>query len=121
MTVNTQRHARLRELLLSLREDVVKRVDGLEITLKELIGDRAGANDDDEHDPEGVTLSTEWSRLSGLAQRARTELTEVDAALERWETGDYGVCTKCGKDIPDERLEVRPFAEHCVPCASRRR
>ena len=119
--MSSPRHARLRELLLSVRQDVATRLDGIEIALKGLIGDRAGANDDDEHDPEGVTLSTEWSRLSGLAHSARSELAEVDAALERWETGDYGVCTTCGRDIPDERLEVRPFAEHCVPCASRRR
>lgn len=112
---------RLKDLLSALRDSVSERVHGLEVALKELIGDRAGANDDDEHDPEGVTLSTEWSRLSGLALRAKAELSEVDAALARWDSGDYGICTGCSEPIPAERLEVRPFAENCVPCASRKR
>lgn len=107
--------------LILLRESVAERVRGIEADLKELIGDRAGSNDDDEHDPEGVTLSTEWSRLSGLALRAKAELDEVEAALDRWEAGSYGVCTGCGERIPAERLEVRPFAEQCVACASARR
>lgn len=112
---------RLKRLLEELKEAVLERVTGLEASLKQLIEDRTGANDDDEHDPEGVTLSTEWSRLSGLALRAKAELAEVDAALERWDSGGYGVCTGCGSSIPVERLEVRPFAENCVPCASSRR
>ena len=112
---------RLHKLLISLRAEVAERADTLDASLKDLIGDRAGSNDDDEHDPEGVTLSAEWSRLSGLAHSARAELAEVDAALERWHAGDYGVCTSCGSEIPTERLEVRPFAEQCVPCASRKR
>ena len=111
----------LHSLLVSLKVDAEERVQLLEVALKELIGDRAGSNDDDEHDPEGVTLSTEWSRLSGLASRAKTELGEVESALERWEAGTYGVCTGCGERIPAERLEVRPFAEQCVSCASARR
>lgn len=113
--------ARLKDLLLSLRVGVAERVESLEASLTELIRDRAGANDDDEHDPEGVTLSTEWSRLSGLALRANAELAEVDAALARWEDGTYGVCTGCLNRIPTERLEVRPFADRCVSCASKRR
>ncbi|UTX54697.1 TraR/DksA C4-type zinc finger protein [Leucobacter aridicollis] len=49
---------------------------------------------------------------------ARAELAEVDGALERWAAGDYGVCESCGRQIPVERLEVRPFATRCVRCAS---
>ena len=44
------------------------------------------------------------------------ELRAVEAALVRIEEGEYGECTDCGVDIPDERLEVAPFAERCVPC-----
>lgn len=114
-------NTRLHELLMTLREEVEERAETLEAALKDLIGDRAGSNDDDEHDPEGVTLSAEWSRLSGLAHSARTELAEVDSALERWRAGGYGICTSCGSEIPDERLEVRPFAKQCVPCVTRKR
>ena len=38
------------------------------------IAARSGASADDEHDPEGVTLSSEWSRLTGLAEAAASGL-----------------------------------------------
>lgn len=82
--------------------------------------DRLGANDDDEHDPEGVPLSAEWSRLSGLVEGALAELGQVDDALARLDADTYGVCARCAKPIPAARLEVRPFAELCVPCAEAR-
>lgn len=108
----------LRAALDAARTEVAARVADLERTLAELVRSRESSNDDDEHDPEGVTLSSEWSRLSGLADAARAELAEVDGALERWESGSYGLCERCGESIPRERLEVRPFATRCVPCAS---
>ncbi|WP_159501931.1 TraR/DksA C4-type zinc finger protein [Microbacterium sp. 18062] len=79
-------------------------------------GDPAGA--DDEHDPEGATLSTEWSRLEGLRLGALREIEEIDAALARIADGSYGVCIRCGRPIPIERMRARPTAVTCVPCAS---
>ena len=41
---------------------------------------------------------------------------EIDAALARIDAGTYGRCTGCQADIPEERLELRPFAGTCVAC-----
>jgi RNA polymerase-binding transcription factor DksA len=79
---------------------------------------RSAATADDEHDPEGGTLAEEWSRLEGLDAQARSELAEVDAALGRLDAGSYGVCARCGRDIPAERLRARPSATLCVHCAA---
>lgn len=109
----------LRALLHERRAEAEARVTATAATLAELMHDREGSNDDDEHDPEGVTLSSEWSRLSGLAEAAQAELRQVDEALMRMDAGTYGVCAHCGRPIPPERLEVRPFAEYCVACAEK--
>ena len=101
----------------ALRADAAARVAALDEALTALTRDRLGSNDDDEHDPEGVPLSAEWSRLTGLLDAARSELAQVGGALVRLDEGTYGVCGRCGRPIPDARLEVRPFAELCVPCA----
>lgn len=106
-----------RDRLLALRAQADARVQATAATLDELTHDRAGSNDDDEHDPEGVTLSSEWSRLTGLAEAAASELRQVDDALARVDAGTYGICANCGKPIPAGRLEARPFAEYCVVCA----
>lgn len=72
---------------------------------------------DDEHDPEGTTLSAGWSMLEGTRRAEMAELAEVDAALARLRDGSYGVCEGCGAAIPDGRLQVRPMARRCVACA----
>jgi DnaK suppressor protein len=46
-------------------------------------------------------------------------LEEVDHALRKMDAGTYGTCDECGKDIPYERLEVRPQATLCVACKSK--
>lgn len=108
-----------RDTLERLRADALARVEAIRATLAQLTHDREGSNDDDEHDPEGVTLSSEWSRLTGLAEAAASELRQVDEAIERLDAGTYGICANCGRPIPPGRLEVRPFATHCVACAEK--
>ncbi|GAT74579.1 DnaK-like suppressor protein [Microbacterium sp. HM58-2] len=108
-----------RALLSALRADAAARVASTAAALGQLAHDREGSNDDDEHDPEGVTLSSEWSRLTGLAEAAASELRQVDEALARLDAGTYGVCAGCGQPIAAARLEVRPFATHCVACAEK--
>ena len=110
---------RLRATLIGLREQAAVRLESTSEMLAALLGERAGSHDDDEHDPDGATLSSEWSRLTGLADAARAKLQQVEHAIARLDAGTYGVCAGCGQPIPAERLETRPFAEHCVPCAQR--
>ena len=55
-----------------------------------------------------------------VAQRRSADLLvtieQIDAALARIEAGTYGRCTGCQREIPEERLELRPFAGTCVAC-----
>ena len=90
-----------------------------EQTLAELRADRGADVADDEHDPEGVTLSGEWSRAVALEEAAHREIAEIDEAVRRWEGGTYGVCVDCGRGIPIARLRARPFATRCVSCAEK--
>ena len=59
-----------------------------------------------------------------VAQRRSADLQvtigEIDAALARIEAGTYGRCTGCQAEIPEERLELRPFAGTCVACTAAR-
>lgn len=103
-----ERRAELEELLAHLERDE-----------ESIRHDRADATADDEHDPEGTTLSGEWQKLDGLQRAMRIELAEVIAALGRIDEGTYGICASCGKPIPPGRLEVRPMATMCVPCAEK--
>jgi DnaK suppressor protein len=42
------------------------------------------------------------------------EAEQVELALRRLASGDYGKCIDCGKDIPAERLEAIPESVRCI-------
>jgi DnaK suppressor protein len=52
-----------------------------------------------------------------LEARRQGRLVRIEAALQRLEAGDYGVCEECGDEIPTKRLEIDPAIERCVDCA----
>lgn len=49
----------------------------------------------------------------------RLQLLDVSAALHRLDSGEYGMCTTCGRQIEPERLEAAPEAIHCLACSGR--
>jgi RNA polymerase-binding transcription factor DksA len=53
-------------------------------------------------------------------QRDLAELAQVEAALQRLETGRFGWCEDCGEAIAAERLGAQPWAARCLSCQSRR-
>jgi DnaK suppressor protein len=51
-----------------------------------------------------------------LEEHSEQVLAQIDTALRRIEDGTFGRCTNCGKPIPEERLEARPWASLCIDC-----
>jgi len=105
--------------LLTHRRDVERAVIAATGQFESLVIAQRDVAADDEHDPEGPTVSMQRAEASAMLRQARQHLDEVDAALGRVDQGTYGVCESCGRDIPPARLEARPFARHCVTCAAR--
>lgn len=56
----------------------------------------------------------------GALQREEQLLKEVDAALVRLREGVFGLCERCGEEIPERRLKALPWARLCLACAERR-
>ncbi|MFS0793647.1 TraR/DksA family transcriptional regulator [Microbacterium sp. 1P10AE] len=109
--------ARATALLDELDRAAGRRLRHLTADAESLRLDRADATADDEHDPEGSTLSGEWAHVDALSREAREERDEIRAARERVASGTFGVCEVCGQPIADARLEVRPTARRCISCA----
>ena len=55
--------------------------------------------------------------LESLGSSGLAELRQIEAALERIERGEYGICVHCGEPIPEKRLEIIPHAARCASCA----
>ncbi|MCK9162343.1 MAG: RNA polymerase-binding protein DksA [Arcobacter butzleri] len=45
-----------------------------------------------------------------------SELSEIDAALNRIKNGTYGICEMCDDVISLGRLKAKPFAKYCIVC-----
>lgn len=56
--------------------------------------------------------------LTALGAQDARRLQQIDNALDRIYQGKYGRCFKCGKEIPEDRLEAIPWALMCIQCAS---
>jgi DnaK suppressor protein len=51
-----------------------------------------------------------------LEENSREALDAVRDALRRFDAGTYGVCERCGAEIPVARLEAVPTATMCIAC-----
>ena len=53
-----------------------------------------------------------------LSERESQLVADIDQALLRIDEGSYGVCARCGKDIPERRLDALPTARYDAECQS---
>lgn len=65
---------------------------------------------------EAGTDSFELETALHIASDESNRLADIEEALARIQTGDYGNCEMCEKEIPVKRLEVFPAARCCVQC-----
>src|SRR5215475_5729716 len=86
---------------------------------EDLLNDRATALEGDD----GVEDSGEMSELDlmrstalALAGRQSQLIKEIDEALDRIEKGTYGLCTRCGKPLDEQRLKAMPTAKYDAGC-----
>ncbi len=92
----------LKEILGGVEESQKPRAEGTLAPLPDISDDAAQA----------------YSRevMVNLGEQGWIKLKKVEEALEKIKSGDYGTCMHCEQPIPEVRLKVQPFAEHCVSC-----
>ncbi|MFA6514697.1 MAG: TraR/DksA C4-type zinc finger protein [Candidatus Paceibacterota bacterium] len=79
--------------------------------------------------PENETASQEVPDEGDLAERAEdyeersiklntleSRLGDINKALEKINSDNYGICENCKKEIEEDRLEVNPAAKTCKDC-----
>lgn len=58
--------------------------------------------------------------LQMSSQKTLLEMLElVEKALKKIESGNYGLCELCKREISVQRLKMIPYALYCVECQSR--
>ncbi len=92
---------RQREALLNEAESALNELPGQ--TIFPDLGDQATAETDRNF----------MLRLRGREQRL---LKKIDDAIDRIDTGIFGICDDCGNEIAIKRLEARPVTTMCIEC-----
>ncbi|HNW09172.1 MAG TPA: TraR/DksA C4-type zinc finger protein [bacterium] len=91
-------------------ESVGKRADGEEINFNAEFPNYGDSTEDNAVEVADYTKNLSFER------KLEDDLRDVDRALERIASGDYGKCRYCGQEIEIERLKVRPESTACVAC-----
>lgn len=106
--------AKEKELLISIIESKIESINSDILELQELI--------------KPIPLDASIGRISRMdainnktinessLREKKKILQRLEKALENSDTKDFGLCTKCGNEIPFGRLEYMPHTTRCVSC-----
>ena len=100
----------IKNRLLELKRDIEKRIEKTQQHIRHVDGPV-------EQDFEEQVVSRENDDvIYNLDSLAKSELLQINAALQRIDKGIYGVCSRCGENIDPERLKALPYADTCTDC-----
>jgi len=63
-----------------------------------------------------ASLESDRNFLLRIRDRERKLIAKIRKALERIEDGSFGICERCGEDISEKRLKIRPVTTFCIDC-----
>lgn len=100
----------IKNQLLELKRDIEKRIEKTQQHIRH-------ADGPDEQDSEEQVVSRKNDDvIYNLDRLAKSELLQINAALQRIDKDIYGVCSRCGENIDPERLKALPYADTCTDC-----
>lgn len=73
---------------------------------------------DPDWEDQAITLQND-EVLDGLDAEGQREIETIRAAINRLDSGMYGICMTCGDLIASARLEALPYAVQCFACAAK--
>ncbi len=107
---------RLKDRLQSEAERLTNEIAVLDSAQRESLSEASGENVYRDHMADQGSATLERELDMSLEENVRNVLTSLLDALVRIESGTYGVCERCSKPIPVERLDAMPTASLCIVC-----
>jgi len=105
---------KMEEFLLGQKAEIVENLIASNNDFREIVD---GMDPKDLADIASDDIDRRMIEAIGSQELKRLKL--IDSALTRIKQGKYGSCIKCGKRIPQERLEALPYALMCIDCKSK--
>jgi RNA polymerase-binding protein DksA len=104
---------KMKTVLLSQKKDILRNLASESEDFRTIIEDM---DPKDLADVAADDIDRKTLEALGSVELRRLQL--IESALSRVENKKYGLCAKCGKKIPRERLEAIPYALMCINCKS---
>ena len=102
---------RMRKSLIDLKKEIITNLIAGNADFREIV---EGMDPKDFADIASDDIDRKMIEALGSQDLKRLRL--IDAAITRINQGKYGLCMKCAKRIPRERLEAIPYAVMCIEC-----
>jgi len=105
------------EEILKLKDELIKMADSIKSNISkaeeeiELMRNQCPTDEGDY-----AVLNNDTSIDDVLIAKQLQKLKEIEVALGKMSSGEYGICEMCEEDIDIERLKVKPFAKFCISC-----
>ena len=99
--------------LTTLRDELESERADLTRQLSELNADGA-APDFDENFADSAQVTAEQVENRTLAASLQDQLSDVESALTRLDSGTYGICEVCENPVSPARLEAMPSTRFCI-------
>jgi RNA polymerase-binding protein DksA len=87
--------------------------EGVPRNMEDEVGELAGRGPDN-HLGDMATVTFDRELDESLEEGVQQRLDQIDRALQKIDDGTYGICERCGREIGEERLQVRPWALLCI-------
>jgi DnaK suppressor protein len=66
-----------------------------------------------------ASLEADRNFMLRIRDRENKLIKKIKKALDRIDSGTFGVCEKCGEDISVKRLKARPVTTLCIACKTK--
>ena len=104
---------KMKETLIEMKKEIVSQLMSNSSEFRDIV---EGMDAKDSVDIASDEIDRKMLEAAGMKDLNRIKL--IDSALTKIEQGKYGICVKCGKKIPQARLEAIPYALMCIECKS---
>jgi RNA polymerase-binding protein DksA len=116
MAVDT---VRFRDLLREERQRVLNAIEYLHEENPGSLKEETEDSTMDNHLADTATVTLDREIDYTLEENSEHVLKEIDRALAKIDTGNFGICETCGQPIAEERLLAIPYATQCIDCKRR--
>ncbi len=119
--MDRQKQDELKQRLEQEQQSLWERIEhmehnALDIPLQESVSELSSY---DNHPGDLGSEVFERSKDFALREGMELQMAQIEDALHRMQSGTYGRCEECGREIPLERMEALPTASKCIECKSK--